>query len=324
MKTCLRYNRFVVCVLLFSAAGLTASAQDTFSAYWENDSRTIKPNGKSDRHYTNGLKLVYTAQPEWAWLKDFGDWGGAADAITTEKAVGFFLGQNIYTPNHADDPAKRRDQERVFAGWLYTGMFVQRRAGETLDHVELNVGVIGPSSKADSIQRCVHTMVNSDVPLGWEGQLGDEAAADFTWVRKQRYTEGLFAPTEHTDVITDIGFTAGSLHRNIEAGIMVRYGGVLPKDFGPGRLALPSSAAGRDKDATRSAYLFARLAGRGVEHDRFLSGLTPRPLVGVASAGLVCRFGDLEFAYSQTFLTPEFKEQDIADCFAAVTLTWLF
>ena len=309
-------------MVLLTAASL--SAQDSFSIYWENDSRYIKPNGKSDRHYTNGLKLVYTAQPDWQWLKDFGDWDGAADAIAAEKAVGFFLGQNIYTPNHATDPALRKDKERVFAGWLYTGMFVQRRQADTLDHVELNVGVVGPSSQADSAQRCIHTMVHSKLPLGWESQLNDEPAADFTWVRKQRQTEGILAPTDHTDVITDIGFTAGSLHRNVEAGIMLRCGGDLPNDFGPGRLALPSSTAARDRNAARSVYLFGRLAARAVEHDRFLSGLTPQPLVGLASAGIVCQLGDIEIAYSQTFMTPEFKEQDIADSYGALTLTWLF
>jgi hypothetical protein len=309
-------------IVLLAASSL--SAQDSFSIYWENDSRYIKPNGNTDRHYTNGFKLVYTTQPEWQWLKDFGDWNAAANAVAAEKAVGFFLGQNIYTPDHASNPERRKDEDRVFAGWLYTGMFVQRRAGDTLDHVELNVGVVGPSSRADRTQKCIHEVINSDEVIGWDSQLSDEPAADFTWVRKQRQTEGILAPTEHTDAITDIGFTAGSLHRNIEAGIMVRLGAELPKDFGPGRLTLPSSTAAGDPNAARSIYLFARLAARAVEHDRFLSGLTPRPLVGLASAGIVCQLGDFEIAYSQTFLTPEYKEHKISDSFGALTVTWLF
>ena len=314
----------VIYVLLFLMAGSILSAQETFSVFWENDSRYLKPNGESDRHYTNGLKLVYTAQPKWQWLEEFGDWGSAVQSEDTEKAVGFFLGQNIYTPNHADEPANRKDKERPFAGWLYTGLFVQRREGAMLDHVELNLGVIGPSSRADRTQQCIHEMLNSTNPVGWDDQLGDEPAADFTWVRKQRREEGFLAPTEHTDAIVDFGFTAGSLHRHAEAGIMFRYGGNLPKDFGPGRLSLPSSAASRDIDADKSFYLFTRLSGRVVEHDRFLSGVSPEPFVGQAEAGVVCRFGDFEVAYSQTFLSHEFKQQGPHDSFGALTLTWLF
>lgn len=305
-------------------AGAARAAQDTFSVYWENDSRYLKPNGKTDRHYTNGLKLVYTAQPKWQWLEDFCCWGDAADSRENTKAVGFFLGQNIYTPNHATEPDNRKEDERPFAGWLYTGLFVQCRQGAILDHIELNLGVIGPSSMADTVQRCIHEMVHSKNPDGWDDQLGDEPAADFMWVRKYRHKNGLLAPTDLTDVITDFGFTAGSLHRHAEAGIMFRYGGKLPKDFGPGQLVLPSSAAGRDSHSDKSFYLFTRLSGRIVEHNRFLSGVSPEPFVGQAQAGLAYKVGQFELTYSQTFLSHEFKQQGPHDSFGALTLTWLF
>jgi hypothetical protein len=324
MKTGSKHGCRIVCTALFFLAAVPLAAQDTFSIYWENDSRFTKPNGNTDRHYTNGLKLVLTAQPDWQWLEDVGDWQGQSQAEEVQKAVGFFLGQNIYTPNHPEDPSKRKDKERVFAGWLYGGMFVQRRQKDIFDHAELNIGVVGPSAKADTVQRCIHTLLNSGNPVGWEDQLDDEPAADFTWVRKQRQTQGLLAPTDYTDVITDFGFTAGSLHRHLEAGIMLRCGANLPNDFGPGRLSLPNSAAGIDSHNTRSTYLFARLSGRAVEHDRFLTGLTPRPLVGRGEIGVVCRWNDFEVTYAQPFMTEEFKEQSFTDSFGAFTLTWMF
>ena len=311
-------------LLMFLAAGSVLCARDTFSLYLENDSRYLKPNGKSDRHYTNGVKMVYTTQPDWSWLKDFGNWDGLADAATTERAVGFFFGQNIYTPDHVDEPAKRDPEDRVFAGWLYTGMFVQRRQGAMLDHLELNVGVVGPSSLAEDAQRCIHEIANSGKATGWDDQLEDEPAADLTWVRKHRHESGLLAPTEYTDVITDFGGTVGSLHRHAEVGIMLRCGPKLPKDFGPGRLTVPSSAASVDPSWSNSFYLFTRLSGRAVEYDRFLTGLTHQPFVGRAEVGVVYRHKNLEIAYAQTFMTQEYKEQDANDSYGALTLTWLF
>jgi len=309
---------------LFLMAGAVVSAQDTFSIYAENDSRYLKPDGNTDRHYTSGINLVYTTQPEWSWLKEFGDWGRTLPESDKSTAAGFFLGQNIYTPNHSDKPELRSDKEHVFAGWLYTGMFVERRRQNTLDHLSLNVGVIGPSAKGKQVQQNIHNLLNSDGSIGWDDQLDDEPAANFSWVQKHRHTEGLLSPTEHTDVITDFGGTAGSVYVNAEAGVTLRLGVSLPNDFGPGRLKTPTSAASRDAKNTSSFYLYSRLAGRAVAYDRFLTGLTHRPFVGLGTLGAVWRHKSWELAYAQTFFTEEFKEGDFNDSFGALTLTYLF
>ena len=56
-------------MIFFFAA--EAMAEDVLSLYVENDSRLIKPNGKTDRHYTHGMKFVYLTRPDWQWLDDF-------------------------------------------------------------------------------------------------------------------------------------------------------------------------------------------------------------------------------------------------------------
>ncbi len=311
-------------LILLLMVSAVVSAQDTFSIYAENDSRYLKPNGKTDRHYTSGMNLVYTTQPEWSWLKDFGDWGRPLDESDKATAAGFFLGQNIYTPNHADKPELRTADERVYAGWLYTGMFVERRRQNTLDHLSLDVGVVGPSAKGKQVQQNIHNLIGSDGCVGWDDQLDDEPAANVSWVQKRRLTGGLLAPTEHTDVIADFGGTAGSVYINGEAGVTLRLGVSLPNDFGPGRLKTPTSAASRDTQSKSSFYLYSRLAGRAVAYDRFLSGLTPRPFVGLGSLGAVWHCGNWELAYAQNFFTEEFKEGDFNDSFGALTLTYLF
>ena len=96
-------------VLLLAGIGLLsagAGATDTFSIYWENDSRFTKPNGNTDRHYTNGLKLVYaTDEVEWQWLRDFGNWH-FGDGEKARTDVGFFLGQeNLHAGTPGGPPA---------------------------------------------------------------------------------------------------------------------------------------------------------------------------------------------------------------------------
>jgi len=313
---------FFIFLVFFS---VRAFAEDAISLYIENDSRILKPNHKTDRHYTHGTKLVYLTQPKWQWLEDFSQWHFTDADQPVDTAVGFFLGQNIYTPDHVDEPAKRNDDDMVYAGWLYTGMFAQRATDDLLDHLELNVGVIGPSSKAEQVQKEIHELLNSDEPIGWDDQLGDELAVDLSFMRKQRLQNGWFEPTESTDFITEYGFTVGSVHRHLQAGVTVRYGFNLDNTFGPGRLALPSGISTLRKDETaRSGYLFARVTGKAIEHNRFLTGLDPEPLMGEFQIGAVYQYKKLELGYSQTFFTQEFEEQSGKDSFGAVTLSWKF
>jgi hypothetical protein len=310
----------LVMVLAFGFSD--ACAGESLSIYSDNDSRFAKPNGNTDRHYTNGAKIVYAAQPDWQWLDDFSTWHFGQAGQDVDKAAGFFVGQNIYTPDHADDPQKRSPDDRVFAGWLYTGVFAQRATTDVLDHAEINIGIIGPSSHAEDAQDCIHGLIHSEKPKGWDEQLDDEFAIDLMFMRQQRLTSGLLKPTEHTDFIGEYGFIVGSVHRHAQAGLTFRYGRNLAGTFNPGRLSLPSAISRfRQKD---TAYAFVRGAVRAVEHDRFLTGLNQEPVVGELNAGFVYQKGRFEFGYSQTFLTREFEEQDGKDSYGTFTVSMLF
>ena len=318
----------VVCVtllLLYSGSVLANNSFSAVSLYVDNDSRTLKPNHHSDRHYTHGTKFVYLFQPDWNWLRDFSNWDAAGPDESVDSVVGLFLGQNIYTPDHVDEPQWRNGEDMVFAGWLYAGIFAQRATDVVLDHLELSMGVIGPSSKAEQIQKAIHNYIGSNDLIGWDNQLNDELAVDLTFVRKRRLQGGLFKPTESTDFIAEYGFTVGSVHRNAQVGLTARYGFNLDNTFGPPRMALPSGISTLRKDKTaQSGYLFVRASCKAIEHNRFLTGLDPEPLMGEFQAGIVYQYKKIEFGYSQTFFTQEFEEQSGKDSFGAFTLSWRF
>ena len=203
-------------------------------------------------------------------------------------------------------------------------MFAQRATAHQLDHVELSIGVIGPSSQADNVQDSIHEFLHSDKPQGWDTQISDELAADVTFMRQQRLLDGWLKPTESTDVITEYGFTAGSVHRHVQAGMTFRYGFNLGSTFGPGRLEIPSGISTLRKTGQKSGYLFARAAVRAVEYNRFLTGLSTEPLVGQFQLGAVYTHKKLELGYSQTFFTQEFKQQSGTDSIGAVTVACRF
>ena len=316
-----------VCVLMSLACLVLSSsvrAEEAFQLYVENDSRMLKPNHNTDRHYTHGTKLVYVMEPSWQWLEDFSTWHFADERDSVDTAAGIFLGQNMYTPNYVGRPEMRPAQDRHYAGWLYTGLFVQRATADRLDHVEVNLGVIGPSSHAEECQKSIHDLLGGDQPIGWEQQMKDEMAADFVFMRQQRFTEGLLKPTDKTDVIAEYGFTAGSVHRHLQAGVAVRWGLGLQGTFLPGRLELPSGVSALKSPSVMPAYLYARASARLVEHNRFLTGLDERPLLGEFQVGAVYEWKNLELGYSQTFFTKEFDEQQGVDSLGAVTVSLAF
>ncbi|MGA2094404.1 MAG: lipid A deacylase LpxR family protein [Sedimentisphaerales bacterium] len=306
-------------------SGGSTTAGQTFTFYLENDGTFLKPEHRTDRHYTSGLKLVYTDQPDCNALKEFAKWNNfASENEKVNTAVGYFLGQDIFTPDHADNPELRAPHDRVFAGWLYVGMFAQRATEDQMEHFELNLGVIGPSSLGEESQETVHQIVGANKPRGWVNQLSDEFAADFTYFKRQRADAITFKHTENFDSHVEYGFTASSVHRNAILGILFRGGINLPNDFGPGRLEAPACATDKSRDDLTHLYLFSRLGGKLVEYDRFLTGLSEKPLVGVIQVGLGWRYKSFELTYSQTFLTREYDEQPDGDSFGSLTLSYRF
>jgi hypothetical protein len=315
----------ILAVIGSFAAGSVVRADRSFNIYWENDGTFLKPNHSTDRHYTDGLKTSFTHEPNTKWLRDFGRWNdfGKNDA-NVNTAIGYFFGQNMFTPDHADKPEKRTHEDQAFAGWLYGGAFAQRATQDQMEHFEISLGIIGPASLADRTQRFIHKSLRIEVPKGWEDQLADEFAADFTWFKRQQIKGPLLRRTPDFDTQVEYGFTAGTVHRNATLGLIARLGKNLPNDFGPGRLEAPACAAGAIARNRSYFYIFGRAGAKFVQFDRLLTGLDERTVVGQFQAGVVWRRNSFQISYSQTFLTREYREQPEADAYGALNLTWYF
>ena len=311
----------IICV----AMNGIAFGDGTLAFYLENDGTVIKPLYKTDRNYTNGVKLEFTHQPDVNFLKDYSHWNGfGQNDGEVNTAVGYFFGQNMYTPDHVEAPALRDKHDMQFAGWLYWGIFVQRASENQMEHLELNTGMIGPVASGGDVQTFIHRHIGVAQPEGWDNQLGNEFHTDLTWIRRQRVDEQYFKRTENFDAHLEYGATAGTLHRNAIGGIVFRYGMNLPNDFGPGRLEAPASACINRPAGNQSMYLFTRVGGKLVEYNRFLSGLTTEPAVGVLQMGIAYRYKAFEVNYSQTFMTREYKEQGSTDSYGAINMMWRF
>lgn len=319
-----------------AAARAAALEPVTFSVYWENDGSFVKPNHDTDRHYTNGAALSLAFQPAWAddlaAAMPFADAFGPADT-----GAGLTTGQLIFTPDNlrANGPIP---DDRPYAGYLYFGGYWQRSNATTLDHVQVDLGLVGPSTLAEDIQKWVHTWADGAVePNGWDHQLEDEFTYQLYLRRKWRIdldeTPARFEPhTFGVQLLPGVGVALGNVYRHVEAGATLRAGYNLPDDFGPSRLADLGDATGQVHPGW-GAYGFLRATGRAVEHNLFLEGNTgetrhrvdPEPLVGELQVGVALQYRrdlwSFEIVYSQTFLTEEFEHQDGTDAYGGLTLS---
>ena len=258
--------------------------------------------------------------------------------------------QDIYTPEHyqqsTPDPT-----DWPYGGFLYAGFYLQRaryaaaphgteadaRTLASYDHLELDLGMVGPSSLARESQELVHGLFNYTRPKGWNYQLHDEPSLDVKYVHKWRLSlepPSAFLPT--AQAIPDVGLIAGTVHRELDLGSTFRIvWGPPPDDFGPTRIDLPGAFTGAYTPPFNLA-LFARPALRLVEHNTLLQGNTWRssditqqiePFVGEFQFGVTAQFfSHLEVGYSWTFKTREFKQQSGSDSFGAWTISavWAF
>jgi lipid A 3-O-deacylase len=298
--------------------------------YFENDGTFVKRNNPTDRHYTNGVKITFAHQPGWAAdLAPRLPFSPAADGQPLKTAAGYAFGQNIYTPDNIG-VATLNPRDRPYAGWLYGGVYLQRATDSVFDHLELDIGIIGPSSLAEDVQTQVHEVFDEVKPRGWDNQLRDEPGINLAYQRKWRIALLTNGDGDIAQLIPQAGFTLGTVNRHANVGATFRIGVNLPDDFGPGRIEEPAAATGVARHRPLGGYVFLRVGGKAVEHNVFLEGnnfssshgVDPEPLLGELQVGLSVVWGNFDVGYSQTFLTREFKGQLEHDSFGGLTVSW--
>ncbi len=291
--------------LLVAAAPSRAQVEgpSRITLTWENDLLA-----GTDRHYTNGLRVELTgrldphALPSWL----------AGD----EAAWGLAVGQRIYTPERLDEAGLIGD-DRPYAGWTYLAVSVTRRIAAIgwEDRIELSLGIVGPSSGAETTQALAHDLFGSESPRGWRHQLRDEPAVALTYRAAARVATGDFGDLAW-DLAPTLGLSLGNVATYAGLGVAARIG-------------LGVTEPGRESPPLR-VYLTASAEARLVGFDLFLDGSLLRRggqlvekerVVADLSLGIVVSIHDqLSLTYTHTFRTAEFEGQVGGDQFGSVAL----
>lgn len=297
-----------------------------FSLAIENDSFVNRDNG-----YTNGIRFAWlSAETEIpVWLER----AARQMPFFTRKGhrrYGFSLGQNMYTPDDISVRALIKN-DRPYAGWLYGNVNLLSDTGARLDNLQLYLGVVGPSSRAEQIQSFIHDTIDSPDPKGWSNQLDDEPGFILFYERTWKNFYESSPLGWEMDLAPHGSFSLGNIFTNIAGGATLRAGFALPEDYGPPRIypGIPGSDFFIPTERL-GGYLFFGLEARGVAQNIFLDGNTykdshsvdKKHLIGDFQTGVVLTYKDLRLSYTHVFASREFKQQKDPDRFGALTLSY--
>lgn len=304
---------------------------------------------KTDFQYTAGFKFTWTS-PDLSEYEEQN--GNNSHKITVMKhlplmskpgrlrTVSLSLIHLMYTPRNIES-CHLIDDDRPYAGITQAAIGFHSRNERLMDTLELDLGILGPHSYAENVQRGIHKLFDCPRPMGWEYQLDDELLLNLFYERKWRL--GHIPLSEHTgiDFIPHAGAALGNAYTGINTGGQVRFGWNLPNDFGTYtiRPGSDSNAPINDKDPrffrrhTRfGMHVFAGLEGYAVIRDVTLDGNTFReshhvdknPFVADIIAGAGFLFSRYKITYAHVYKTKTFQEQKEGQAFGSFTFSLSF
>lgn len=164
-----------------------------------------------DRYYTNGLFINFRHASDQTKLSP-----------NLEKVIyEFSVGQKMYNPESGSAPIAAL-HDRPFAGYLYAGSSVSLfTKKESVLKLGLELGTVGPDALGEDAQELLHKIVGFYDLEGWQYQIKNELAANFT----AQYTKLLTrASSNKTDLSLEAYANIGTTFSGAGAGVLFRTG----------------------------------------------------------------------------------------------------
>ncbi len=325
---------------LASAVLVAGCRGGALTVYEENDRYSLR--GNNDRYYTQGLRASLVSPPgETPELAQAVSDRLRCDATEEDEVLapaGIVVGQSIYTPRDItiENPPKR---DRPYAGWLYVGaVFASQkrplasRVGDDQRTLEIDVGVTGPPSLAESVQSHWHDYIKAPPPKGWDHQIHTEPGIMATYERRNRVAEGGAPFDAQWDFLPGYAGAVGNIDTHVAAEATARIGWNVPRDFGVNTISTTAMETTDPANGWRpSLYFFGGSELRGVVRNIFLDGNTfrdsehvdKRPFVAEFRVGVAIQFRRLRLSYSWITRSHEFNGQAGWMRYGSLSLGWL-
>ena len=307
LNSVLRWKLLPLVAAISLLPTLAQAEGSVLSVKHENDGMASSDDG----HFTSGFELNWTFEPsDESWMQRLAT--ALPDSfIGSADMAAYRLVHQIYTPDNIEERRLIED-DRPYAGLVYGGISLYEDVPmgnwRQATDLHLDIGLVGPSSLADSIQREVHRITDSDRPNGWNNQLGDEAIVNVA-MRRQWWHSSPFIGKQFAHG-PSVGAALGNLYTYASAGYSVRWGdeasGIPTLTPNPGSRHMAQNLT-LDGNSFRNSHSVDR-----------------KEWVGDISAGLALAWEDWQVTYAAVQRSREFDGQEEQDKFGALTLSKRF
>lgn len=328
-------NQAIIILILLGLSPIQLLAQTektgdsgTFSFYFENDTFF-----GTDRCFTGGWKLGWMSKILKNSRKNhLLKWLPFVDKPGFQHSISLAIGQSIYTP---DDISLDYliQEDRPYAGILYLAFGIHSISSRRMDTLELNLGIVGPHSYAEQMQKFIHRLTGATRPEGWHNQLNDELALEAVYERKWKLIQARSGKVFGFDLIPHFGGGLGNVFIYTSTGIQIRFGWNLPGDFGT-KIVRPGgdSSVSFRRSGKFGVHFFAAADGTALLRNIFLDGNTfedshrvdKKPFTMDISLGIGIRVGSFNFSYAYVFWTKRFKTETREQVFASLSLSYSY
>lgn len=315
------------------------SIRGTINIHFDNDFFLFS---LLDRYYTNGIRVTWISPPlntENLENNRFLNLIPFFNRPGFHHLLSFSLGHNIFTPSKLNTP-QLLEEDYPYAGFLYLEFGSHRWNESCQESLEIMLGIVGPSSLAEEIQRTIHSWVGSKIPQGWHHQLRDEPALAVIYERKWKLLRIETPAGLGFELLPNFGAGLGNVYTYASSGFQLRLGWYLPRDFG-----IPLLSPGGDSGVSlydRQLYTknrgpigihaFILFEGKAVLRNIFLDGNTfteshrveKIPFMADLIFGLRLKVSRINFSFAYVVLSKQFKTQPQNHTFLSLNLSFSY
>ncbi len=310
-----------------------------FSLLFENDIFI-----GNDSRFTAGAGLAWTSAelesyPEGNFHRELGDWLSCLPLVGApgyQRFLQWHLGMEMYTPREIFEP-EPPPGDHPYAGLLALDTSVFARSDVSEHQYTLRVGLVGPSSGAERMQRLIHEITGSGIPVGWDTQLDDEPILNGFYQYHRRLHCSDLTGSLGTDLTVNGGGGLGNYYIGGNVGGTFRLGLGLPNSYtATPMLGGVEPVVGLSPSHRVYGYFFLGLQGFGVARFLPTDGNTFRDSrsgyrddwFASASAGILIGYERLLLTYTYNGISGLTDSDGIRanseDDYAMLTLSYLF
>ena len=308
--------KFIFFLIIFFSLSIQAQQWQLKNIYFQTENDA---DFRDDAAYSYGGKvgvLYYRGDTQASLLHiPFSDY------TKSDNYISFAFAHQLYTPKDLNE-SKLLVDDRPYAGYMYLQAALHQVKDDALLSLTTQLGIVGPSSKMESVQKFIHDLIGSPYPQGWEHQIQDELIVQLNFSHKKYYRlNPLYG--YHASLLPEYGFELGNASTKAYTAALFRWGEGIPEDFGAYLIdntstsKIPLKKEGISKKKWRY-YLNFSLKANAIARNIFLDGNSFKESHSVEKNNFTLDIGygfsfaykDFSIDYLRKHTSKEFKTQD--------------